>query len=87
MEYVVAHCMYRTVNMFLFGQVSLMKRLRHPNILLFMGAVTSPERLGIVTEFLPRFVLQHYPIYHIQEFSFFLMILHEFIDNKYTQAS
>ena len=31
-----------------------MKRLRHPNILLFMGAVTSPERLCIVTEFLPR---------------------------------
>ncbi|GKD14885.1 PAC motif-containing protein, partial [Tanacetum coccineum] len=35
-------------------EVSLMKRLRHPNILLFMGAVTSPQHLGIVTEFLPR---------------------------------
>ncbi|KAJ6796256.1 putative serine/threonine-protein kinase [Iris pallida] len=35
-------------------EVSLMKGLRHPNILLFMGAVTSPERLCIVTEFLPR---------------------------------
>ncbi|XP_074281536.1 uncharacterized protein LOC141606347 [Silene latifolia] len=35
-------------------EVSLMKRLRHPNILLFMGAVTSPHRLCIVTEFLPR---------------------------------
>ncbi|KAF5195571.1 Serine/threonine-protein kinase EDR1 [Thalictrum thalictroides] len=35
-------------------EVSLMKRLRHPNIILFMGAVTSPERLCIVTEFLPR---------------------------------
>ncbi|KAI3957338.1 hypothetical protein MKW98_003059 [Papaver atlanticum] len=35
-------------------EVSLMKRLRHPNVLLFMGAVTSPWRLGIVTEFLPR---------------------------------
>ncbi|XP_049397707.1 uncharacterized protein LOC125861859 isoform X1 [Solanum stenotomum] len=35
-------------------EISLMKRLRHPNILLFMGAVTSPERLCIVTEFLPR---------------------------------
>ncbi|CAL9179574.1 unnamed protein product [Musa hybrid cultivar] len=34
--------------------VLLMKRLRHPNILLFMGAVTSPHRLCIVTEFLPR---------------------------------
>ncbi|KAG6433651.1 hypothetical protein SASPL_105266 [Salvia splendens] len=31
-------------------EVSLMKRLRHPNILLFMGAVMSPERLGIVTD-------------------------------------
>ncbi|CAH9120476.1 unnamed protein product [Cuscuta epithymum] len=35
-------------------EVALMKRLRHPNVLLFMGAVTSPERLCIVTEFLPR---------------------------------
>ncbi|XP_039071324.1 serine/threonine-protein kinase pakF-like isoform X2 [Hibiscus syriacus] len=35
-------------------EVSLMKRLRHPNVLLFMGAVTSPERLCIVTEFLSR---------------------------------
>ncbi|TYG78609.1 hypothetical protein ES288_D02G073700v1 [Gossypium darwinii] len=36
-------------------EVSLMKRLRHPNVLLFMGAVTSPQRLCIVTEFLQRF--------------------------------
>ncbi|KAJ1380586.1 Serine-threonine/tyrosine-protein kinase, catalytic domain [Sesbania bispinosa] len=35
-------------------EVSVMKKLRHPNILLFMGAVTSPQRLCIVTEFLPR---------------------------------
>ncbi|KAJ7980396.1 Kinase family protein [Quillaja saponaria] len=35
-------------------EVSLMRRLRHPNVLLFMGAVTSPQRLCIVTEFLPR---------------------------------
>ncbi|KAF5941549.1 hypothetical protein HYC85_019191 [Camellia sinensis] len=35
-------------------KVSLMKRFRHPNVLLFMGAVTSPQRLCIVTEFLPR---------------------------------
>lgn len=33
-----------------------MKRLRHPNILLFMGAVTSTQRLCIVTEYLPRFI-------------------------------
>lgn len=31
-----------------------MKRLRHPNIVLFMGCVTSPAHLSIVTEFLPR---------------------------------
>lgn len=35
-------------------EVSLMKKLRHPNIILFMGAVTSPLRLCIITEFLPR---------------------------------
>uniref|UniRef100_A0A453HUE2 non-specific serine/threonine protein kinase n=1 Tax=Aegilops tauschii subsp. strangulata TaxID=200361 RepID=A0A453HUE2_AEGTS len=35
-------------------EVSLMKKLRHPNIILFMGAVASQERLCIVTEFLPR---------------------------------
>lgn len=35
-------------------EVTLMKRLRHPNIVLFMGAVTSPAHLSIVTEFLPR---------------------------------
>ncbi|CAM0876336.1 unnamed protein product [Alopecurus aequalis] len=35
-------------------EVSLMKKLRHPNIILFMGAVTSQQRLCIVTEFLPR---------------------------------
>ncbi|KAI3904356.1 hypothetical protein MKW92_006656, partial [Papaver armeniacum] len=34
-------------------EVLLMKRLRHPNVLLFMGAVTSPQHLCIVTEYLP----------------------------------
>ncbi|XP_026429174.1 LEAF RUST 10 DISEASE-RESISTANCE LOCUS RECEPTOR-LIKE PROTEIN KINASE-like 1.4 [Papaver somniferum] len=34
-------------------EVFLMKKLRHPNLLLFMGAVTSPH-LCIVTQFLPR---------------------------------
>ncbi|GAB4843010.1 hypothetical protein Ancab_012986 [Ancistrocladus abbreviatus] len=40
-------------------EVSLMKRLWHPNILLFMGAVTSSQHLCIVTEFLPRGSLFH----------------------------
>ncbi|XP_026387419.1 fibroblast growth factor receptor 2-like isoform X2 [Papaver somniferum] len=35
-------------------EVLLMKGLRHPNVLLFMGAVTSPKHPCIVTEFLPR---------------------------------
>ncbi|CAM0876338.1 unnamed protein product [Alopecurus aequalis] len=35
-------------------EVSLMKKLRHPNIVLFMGAVASQQRLCIVMEFLPR---------------------------------
>ncbi|KAF8093271.1 hypothetical protein N665_0385s0019 [Sinapis alba] len=40
-------------------EVALMKRLRHPNVLLFMGAVTSPQRLCIVSELLPRGSLFH----------------------------
>lgn len=32
-----------------------MKRVRHPNVVLFMGAVTRPPNLSIVTEFLPRY--------------------------------
>ncbi|KAJ6687313.1 MAP KINASE KINASE KINASE-LIKE PROTEIN [Salix koriyanagi] len=31
-----------------------MKRVRHPNVVLFMGAVTRAPNLSIVTEFLPR---------------------------------
>lgn len=32
-----------------------MRRLRHPNVVLFMGAVTRPPHLSIITEFLPRY--------------------------------
>ncbi|KAG9459098.1 hypothetical protein H6P81_003606 [Aristolochia fimbriata] len=35
-------------------EVAIMKRLRHPNIVLFMGAVTRPPNLSIVTEYLSR---------------------------------
>ncbi|XVF10663.1 hypothetical protein REPUB_Repub07fG0201800 [Reevesia pubescens] len=35
-------------------ETDIMRKLRHPNVLLFMGAVYSQERLAIVTEFLPR---------------------------------
>ncbi|XP_038881631.1 serine/threonine-protein kinase CTR1-like [Benincasa hispida] len=35
-------------------EVAIMKCLRHPNIVLFMGAVTEPPNLSIVTEYLSR---------------------------------
>lgn len=38
-------------------QVAIMRRLRHPNVVLFMGAVTVPPNLSIITEFCPRLVL------------------------------
>ncbi|KAB2001367.1 hypothetical protein ES319_D12G297900v1 [Gossypium barbadense] len=36
------------------SEVLLMEKLRHPNVVLFMGAVTRPPNLSIVTEFLHR---------------------------------
>ncbi|KAF8396459.1 hypothetical protein HHK36_018081 [Tetracentron sinense] len=35
-------------------EVAIMKRMRHPNIVLLMGAVTQPPNLSIVTEYLSR---------------------------------
>lgn len=35
-------------------EVAIMKRVRHPNVVLFMGAVTKSPNLSIVTEYLPR---------------------------------
>lgn len=37
-------------------QIEIMLRLRHPNVVLFMGAVTQPPHMSILTEFLPRFI-------------------------------
>ncbi|KAG6699236.1 hypothetical protein I3842_08G057700 [Carya illinoinensis] len=34
-------------------EVAIMKRVRHPNVVLFMGAVTKRPHLSIVTEYLP----------------------------------
>lgn len=51
-------------------EVRIMRRLRHPNVVLFMGAVTRPPHLSIVTEFLPRgslYRLIHRPNIHIDE--------------------
>jgi hypothetical protein len=35
-------------------EISIMKRLRHPHIVQFLGAVTQPPHLCIVTQFVPR---------------------------------
>ncbi|KAF8404720.1 hypothetical protein HHK36_009609 [Tetracentron sinense] len=35
-------------------EVAILKRVRHPNVVLFMGAVTKHPHLSIVTEYLPR---------------------------------
>lgn len=36
------------------AEVSLMQRLKHPNVVMFMGACTQPPNLSIVTQFAPR---------------------------------
>ncbi|TVU28493.1 hypothetical protein EJB05_20012 [Eragrostis curvula] len=51
-------------------EVRIMKRLRHPNVVLFMGAITRVPHLSIVTEFLPRgslFRLIHRPNNQLDE--------------------
>uniref|UniRef100_A0A1D1Y538 non-specific serine/threonine protein kinase n=1 Tax=Anthurium amnicola TaxID=1678845 RepID=A0A1D1Y538_9ARAE len=51
-------------------EVKIMLRLRHPNVVLFMGAVTRPPNLSILTEFLPRgslFRLLHRPNTQLDE--------------------
>ncbi|KAA8536949.1 hypothetical protein F0562_029427 [Nyssa sinensis] len=51
-------------------EVRIMRRLRHPNVVLFMGAVTRPPNLSIVTEFLPRgslYRIIHRPRFQIDE--------------------
>ncbi|KAI3955234.1 hypothetical protein MKW98_020867 [Papaver atlanticum] len=51
-------------------EVRIMLRLRHPNVVLFMGAVTRPPNLSILTEFLPRgslYRLLHRPNIHLDE--------------------
>ncbi|KAF7805176.1 serine/threonine-protein kinase EDR1 [Senna tora] len=51
-------------------EVRIMRRLRHPNIVLFMGAVTRPPNLSIISEFLPRgslYKILHRPHCQIDE--------------------
>ncbi|KAJ9549470.1 hypothetical protein OSB04_022013 [Centaurea solstitialis] len=52
------------------SEVEIMLRLRHPNVVLFMGAVTRPPNLSILTEFLPRgslYKLLHRPKVQLDE--------------------
>ncbi|KAL3366592.1 hypothetical protein AABB24_011341 [Solanum stoloniferum] len=52
------------------SEVRIMKRLRHPNVVLFMGAVTRSPHLSIVTEFLHRgslYRLIHRPNHQLDE--------------------
>ncbi|XVF42115.1 hypothetical protein PTKIN_Ptkin01aG0334100 [Pterospermum kingtungense] len=51
-------------------EMRIMRRLRHPNVVLFMGAVTRPPNLSIITEFLPRgslYKILHRPHSQIDE--------------------
>ncbi|KAM3379030.1 serine/threonine-protein kinase EDR1 [Capsicum galapagoense] len=51
-------------------EIEIMLRLRHPNVVLFMGAVTRPPNLSILTEYLPRgslYKLLHRPSIQIEE--------------------
>ncbi|XP_044476993.1 probable serine/threonine-protein kinase SIS8 isoform X2 [Mangifera indica] len=51
-------------------EVLIMRKVRHPNVVLFMGAVTRVPNLSIVTEFLPRgslYRLLHRPSNQLDE--------------------
>ncbi|KAG8375663.1 hypothetical protein BUALT_Bualt10G0123700 [Buddleja alternifolia] len=51
-------------------EVEIMLRLRHPNVVLLMGAVLHPPNMSILTEFLPRgslYRLLHRPNIQIDE--------------------
>ena len=43
------------VTIFAFSKVAILKRTRHPNVVLFMGVVMKRPNLSIVTEYLPRY--------------------------------
>ncbi|KAK3441789.1 hypothetical protein EUGRSUZ_B01731 [Eucalyptus grandis] len=51
-------------------EVQMIRRLRHPNVVLFMGAVARPPNLSIIMEFLPRgslYKIIHHPQCRIDE--------------------
>ncbi|KAI4316529.1 hypothetical protein L6164_024506 [Bauhinia variegata] len=52
------------------SEVEIMLRMRHPNVVLFMGAITRPPHFSILTEFLPRgslYRLLHRPNFQLDE--------------------
>ncbi|XP_027368099.1 probable serine/threonine-protein kinase SIS8 isoform X2 [Abrus precatorius] len=52
------------------SEVEIMLRLRHPNVVLFMGAITRSPHFSILTEFLPRgslYRLLHRPNLRLDE--------------------
>lgn len=67
-----------------------MLRLRHPNVVLFMGAVTRPPHFSILTEFLPRFLYLLVMMYHdyvityFKEFEGTLSVLSCYVGGAYT---
>lgn len=57
-------------------QIEIMLRLRHPNVVLFMGAITRPPHFSILTEFLPRLVfLMHSVTYRLSFFGIFYRLI------------
>ncbi|XP_073265392.1 serine/threonine-protein kinase EDR1 isoform X2 [Populus alba] len=56
-------------------EVRIMRRLRHPNVVLFMGAVTRPPNLSIITEFLPRVLILGYMLMYASADSFLNNVL------------
>ncbi|KAJ8549479.1 hypothetical protein K7X08_033186 [Anisodus acutangulus] len=41
------------------NEISILSRVRHPNVILFLGACTTPPRLSVVTEFMEMGSLYH----------------------------
>ncbi|CAN4084214.1 unnamed protein product [Withania somnifera] len=41
------------------NEISILSRIRHPNVILFLGACTTPPRLSVVTEFMEMGSLYH----------------------------
>ncbi|CAH9079408.1 unnamed protein product [Cuscuta europaea] len=41
------------------NEISILSRIRHPNVILFLGACTKPPRLSMVTEFMEMGSLYH----------------------------